>query len=113
MKEFVKILPKIELHAHISGCMRKSTFIDFFKSQYPLNTNFDFLSKNNLDDCFTTFSKIHQLKLTSNNLRQVVREILEDFDSDSVQYLEFRTTPKSGLDYNRIDGVGIIINEIK
>mgnify|MGYP003916022315 CR=1 FL=1 len=32
MKEFIKILPKIELHAHISGCMRKSTFIDFFKS---------------------------------------------------------------------------------
>ena len=44
--------------------------------------------------CFRTFAKIHDVITTPEILQWVTTQVIEDFSSDNVVYLELRTTPK-------------------
>ena len=41
---FIKKLPKIELHAHLSGCIRRETFIKLLKQKEGHDVDLSFLN---------------------------------------------------------------------
>lgn len=93
-QEFIKKLPKIELHAHLNGCIRFQTLKDLCL-QKGLAFPFEEHSKRDLPACFAIFGMIHEVMVNLDSIRRVTREMLEDFCLQNVIYLEIRTTPKS------------------
>lgn len=118
--ENLKSLPKIELHAHLSGSVRYSTIIrllnqelqsensktfdEKLKSEIQLLEELKNKSSSNrtnhrsLTECFQVFTILHRLLNDLNILKQVTNEILHDFQSDNCVYLELRTTPRNIYD---------------
>ena len=95
--DFYLNLPKIELHAHITGCVRKSTLLDL-ASKYNVQNDFSCLSDgSNIDTCFKIFDLINQSLQSLEDLQRVTKEVIQDFQNDNVKYLELRTTPKQNL----------------
>ena len=47
-----------------------------------------------LSEVFLLFGVIHQVTTDHAILTRITQEVIEDFASDNVQYLELRTTPK-------------------
>ena len=63
----MNIQHKVELHAHLSGCLRRSTLLEF------LNEKDDsFLNDSSLEGCFRIFAKINSINLTSDILKRIV-----------------------------------------
>ena len=102
-------LPKIELHAHLNGCVRESTLLELAKErnvelsqQHFCHNIHDSASskKNNnnnnrsLSDCFVVFDEIRKCVNDLPSLRRLTREALEDFAQHRVAYVELRSTPK-------------------
>lgn len=93
-QELIKKLPKIELHAHLNGCIRFQTLKDLCL-QKGLAFPFEEHAKRDLPACFAIFAMIHQVMTNLESIQRVTREMLEDFCLQNVIYLEIRTTPKS------------------
>lgn len=93
-------LPKIELHAHLSGSIRKPflrrqlhKLVDAetrLRAEKALHFNSDLT----LRPCFELFTVIHDLIPDTETLRAAVLSVLRDFADDNVVYLELRTTPR-------------------
>ncbi|RNA41130.1 adenosine deaminase [Brachionus plicatilis] len=115
-------LPKIELHAHLSGSVRYHTIIDLLNEELnaldsaepqKIKSEIDLLNclKNkpsisctnsrSLSECFQVFTILHRLLNNLNILEKVTHDILQDFESDNCVYLELRTTPRNIYDQNR------------
>lgn len=119
--KFTKLLPKLELHAHLNGCIRESTLLELLEQEkVPLtpdlidllhihgstdsNDSNGTLQKNehfhynhrqrSLSQCFQIFPLIHQSVCTVLSLERITREALEDFANENVSYLELRSTPR-------------------
>ena len=88
-------MPKIELHAHLHGSIRRSTLESLAREK---NISLDCDYRLDLDQCFGLFKVVHQVISSQEILRRVVSEILEDFMADNVIYLELRSTPRSLAD---------------
>ncbi|KAG0648875.1 Adenosine deaminase A [Hyphodiscus hymeniophilus] len=99
-----KALPKIELHAHLSGSIRRETLHEVWVRkkesgetsledpliEMPVG-KFDY----NLETFFPLFSKyIYALCNDISALTYTTNAVLADFQSDGVVYLELRTTPR-------------------
>ena len=111
--DFCKRLPKIELHAHLSGSIRGRTLIELadernvklpedfllaYKSEQEEEVFFVSSSmKRSLSDCFRLFAFIPQCVNDLEALRRITVEVLEDAASDHVSYIELRTGPKALL----------------
>ncbi|OMJ85567.1 hypothetical protein SteCoe_13113 [Stentor coeruleus] len=87
-----KNLPKIELHAHINGCLRRSTLHEFLQED---NKEYQIPAVIGIKEAFEIFSWVHSVMTTKARLQRVVEEILEDFENQNCLYIELRTTPKS------------------
>ena len=110
--EGVKKMPKIELHAHLSGSVRYSTLIELVKQGSDESEKESDLSVLNslqshiedlkepreLSECFKVFGILHRLIKNGEILKNVTRHVLDDFRSDNCAYLELRTTPRCILD---------------
>ncbi|CZT41053.1 probable adenosine deaminase [Rhynchosporium secalis] len=98
-------LPKIELHAHLSGsisreCLheiwlqkkaRGETMLDDPLVEMPVG-KFDY----DLETFFPLFSRyIYELCNDQDSLIQTTNSVLSSFSSDGVVYLELRTTPRA------------------
>ena len=91
--EFCKTLPKIELHAHLNGCIRLQTLkeLSFQKTlPFPFEEHIDL----NITTGFKIFAQIHQVITDIASVRRITKEMLEDFEQQNCLYLEIRTTPK-------------------
>ncbi|KAJ5744774.1 hypothetical protein N7533_009644 [Penicillium manginii] len=123
--EFTKALPKVELHAHLSGsisrqCLheiwqRKKTEDPTFAVEDPLVLmppgKVDFT----LQTFFSVFSKlIYQLCNDLESLKYATNSVLEDFLDDGVRYLELRTIPRPSPEANisREDYLNTILDTI-
>ncbi|EAS05987.1 adenosine/AMP deaminase (macronuclear) [Tetrahymena thermophila SB210] len=91
--DFIKKAPKIELHAHLNGCVRKETLEQFAKEK-NLQLDFSCFDRKDNDGQFHVFGIISQTIKTLPDFRRVTKEMLEDFKLQNVIYLEIRTTPK-------------------
>lgn len=104
LEVWCRLLPKLELHAHLNGSIRISTILEFL-SKYRENQNDEsdefskFLSEEanerSLEACFNIFDLIHEQFSTRESICRITREVIEDFDSENVLYLELRTTPRN------------------
>ncbi len=114
---FFHQLPKIELHAHLNGCIRESTLLELARernvtlspllhdlqigssSTVPASTENVPTTKINtkqrsLPECFEIFAEIAKCVTDLVALRRITKEALEDFAVHNVKYLELRSTPK-------------------
>lgn len=89
-------LPKAELHAHLHGCARLATIAELAPAGVDTShCTVESGDDRSLDACFAIFGAIHKTVTNLANVRRVAREVLEDFASDNVKYLELRTTPRA------------------
>lgn len=125
LKEYLHQLPKIELHAHLNGCIRESTLLQLASQRdVTLSSLLHDLQKEthcseeekhdeshedkinkkrrSLTECFEIFAEIGKCVTDLGALRRIAQEALEDFANEGVVYLELRSTPKILLD--GIDG---------
>ncbi|KAL0239165.1 hypothetical protein PCE1_004856 [Barthelona sp. PCE] len=82
---------KIEVHAHLNGCVRMETLKELYAKHYP-DEDIDLSLPDNLDECFHLFDAIHKVTLFKENVRRIAFEVVSDFAKDRVIYLELRTT---------------------
>jgi adenosine deaminase len=71
-------LPKIELHAHIYGCVRPTTFMELALNKGADLDKVDFYNVN-IATAFEFFKIVNSLITDLQTLKRVVCEIIEDF----------------------------------
>ncbi|WIA12967.1 hypothetical protein OEZ85_006581 [Tetradesmus obliquus] len=97
---FCQLLPKVELHAHLNGCVRASTVRELVHSQQLSSLSEADIERitstghRSLADCFVLFDAVHQLTTKHDTITRITREVIEDFAAEQTTYLELRTTPK-------------------
>ena len=84
-------LPKIELHAHLNGCVRLSHLSDLVDPA----TLPDPSKMQDLTTGFAFMASVSALTRDPAILRVVVERVLEDFEKDGVVYIELKSGPKS------------------
>ncbi|CAI8611454.1 unnamed protein product [Vicia faba] len=99
--EWCMSMPKVELHAHLNGSIRDSTLlelakglgdkglIDFSQVEHVILKN-----DRSLSEVFKLFDVIHILTTDHATVTRITKEVVEDFASENVVYVELRTTPK-------------------
>lgn len=102
---FTKDLPKIELHAHLTGSITPQCLHEIWiqrrteDPQMYLQDPLEAMSKDKAWDIMTffpLFSKyIYELCSTPASITYSTNAVLHDFKDDGVIYLELRTTPRS------------------
>ena len=86
-------LPKIELHAHIGGCLRAETFMELAMQKGVDIDHIDFYNVD-IKGAFDIFKTVSQVLTDLPTLARVVREIVADYAKQNCIYLELRSTPK-------------------
>jgi adenosine deaminase len=111
LHQFCKLLPKIELHAHLNGSIRESTLVELARERSvslpvkllkheaehhdPDKEALFFNTKpRSLEECFEIFGYIPSCVNDVAALKRITQEVLLDFAHDNVVYLELRTGPK-------------------
>ncbi|EED88522.1 adenosine deaminase [Thalassiosira pseudonana CCMP1335] len=111
LHHYCKLLPKVELHAHLNGSIRESTIIDLAKERNvslpskllqheaehhdPNKEALFFNTKpRSLEECFEIFTHIPKCVNDIVALKRITEEVLRDFAEDNVAYVELRTGPK-------------------
>jgi adenosine deaminase len=87
MIEYLKRLPKVELHAHLNGSLSLDTLRDL-----GLDLQVELLD---LKDFFKLFPQIYSLTDTKDKIKEICNKTIQEFKKDSVIYLELRSTPRS------------------
>ncbi|KAK7060656.1 hypothetical protein SK128_014179 [Halocaridina rubra] len=103
LKTFCRSLPKIELHAHLTGSLSDATVLRLLHAKrqegvVDLPDSAEVVLKRGhnrtLKECFEVFRILHCLTDNLVALRTITRDVIREFVEDNVQYLELRTTPK-------------------
>lgn len=94
VKPFFKNMPKIDVHNHINGCIRRQTLKELVE-QKGCSVDMEEFAQIDMKQAFKLFSLIHQVVTNIQDIKRVTREVLEDFKSQNALYLEIRSTPKS------------------
>jgi len=104
-------LPKIELHAHLNGSIRKKTLIELLsKNDIEEFSNIGIPSS--YDDAFKMFKISSKILKDLNVIRRITREMIEDWKNQNCIYLEIRTTPKEIGNTTKADYINAVLDEI-
>ncbi|SPQ99199.1 unnamed protein product (mitochondrion) [Plasmodiophora brassicae] len=98
---FCQALPKVELHAHLHGCVRRETLAEWAGRSVS--------DVQGLDGAFAVFPLIHATVSDLARLRRVVIEAIEDFHADNVVYLELRSTPRALGTHSKADYIQCVV----
>ncbi|KAG7167534.1 adenosine deaminase-like protein [Homarus americanus] len=100
---YCKSLPKIELHAHLTGSLSDETVLRLLEAKrkegavnLPESAELTIQRGHNrtLEECFKLFGILHCLTDNLEAVKKITRDVIREFVSDNVRYLELRTTPK-------------------
>ncbi|KAJ6116858.1 hypothetical protein N7512_006583 [Penicillium capsulatum] len=102
---FTRGLPKVELHAHLSGSISRQCLHEIWALKrardptFPIEDPLVLMPPGKVDytlqTFFQVFSKlIYQLCSDLESVKYATNSLLEDFRNDGVQYLELRTIPR-------------------
>mmetsp|Transcript_20890 Transcript_20890/g.40961 ORF Transcript_20890/g.40961 Transcript_20890/m.40961 type:complete len:342 (+) Transcript_20890:438-1463(+) len=94
--QFIRNLPKAELHAHLHGSVREETLRELGCE--------GFVAKGRtLQECFDLFGTIHNAVQNTRAVQIIARGVVADFAQDNVRYLELRSTPRSTPEMSKED----------
>ncbi|CAG9314532.1 unnamed protein product [Blepharisma stoltei] len=110
MLQEIQALPKVELHAHLNGSLRKETLIEFL-AEDGKNEGFD--KDLTMDEAFRLFSVVHSVVTRPDRVERITREMLEDFEKENTVYLEIRTSPKATQFMTKLEYLNSIIKAIR
>ena len=132
LQQFVSSMPKIELHAHLNGCIREATLFELAKERgAELSTHhfgppptangasvysYSFMyniQPRSLEDCFEMFAEIPKCVDDKPSLERITREALDDFAQHHVVYLELRSTPKILKGMSKKDYIETVLAVLK
>lgn len=105
-------IPKIELHAHIGGCIRPSTFMELVLEKGVDLDKIDFYNVD-INTAFEFFKIVSLLVTDLATLQRIVYEIIEDFHKQNTKYLELRSTPKPFKNSTASQYIDAILEVIK
>ena len=98
---FIRAMPKVELHAHLSGSLSPetiATLVDHHKVKYPDEKLPEELFSGDVksfDYFFATFKAAQVLVDHPEAVEIAVKNTISEFAADNVKYLELRTTPRA------------------
>ena len=111
--KIVHNIPKIELHAHIGGCIRPQTFLELAEAKGIDIEHIDFYHVD-IKMAFEIFKVGSKLITDIKTLKKITAEIIEDYSKQNTRYLELRSGPKViGEIKSKEDYVKTIIDTIK
>lgn len=119
--EFLRALPKIELHAHLNGSVRDATLrallaergvADVDDARRAMMLESINAPSRTLSDCFVIFDAIHRVTTTAAATERIASEAVQDFAAQQCVYLELRTTPKCTADLSKRDYVRAVLRGI-
>lgn len=92
----IEKLPKIELHLHLDGSVRTTTVAEI------LHEDISIVKKNmmcdskiqSLTDYLTKFELPLQVMQTEENIKRIIKEVLQDLKKEHVIYVEIRFAPQ-------------------
>ncbi|XP_017856004.1 PREDICTED: adenosine deaminase-like protein [Drosophila arizonae] len=122
MLQFLRNLPKIELHAHLNGSLNIDSIRELAAKVYGVQTKefstlcerfIKFEKGAKLDDCFEKFGFVHELTSTKEGLEYATELVIRDFAKDNVIYVELRTTPKANGNMSRRSYLDTVLGVIK
>ena len=113
MRAFCRRIAKVELHAHLHGCVRDETLRELARGLEQKDQEWPEPGRRTLEDCFHLFGLIHRTITTRERVQRVIREAVEDFVADNVVYVELRTTPRSLEDGTESDYVDLLVDEVR
>ena len=121
--DFTKKLPKIELHAHLTGSITPKCLHEIWTQRklsepdLALEDPLKVLSRDqkwNIVTFFPIFSQyIYELCSTPASILYSTNAVLQDFKDDGVVYLELRTTPRSSANISKDNYVASILDCIR
>ncbi|SJX60637.1 related to adenosine deaminase [Sporisorium reilianum f. sp. reilianum] len=97
MTSFTRRLPKLELHAHLNGSIRRRTLTTLAATHALDPTTALILTRwpRTLSEAFSVFDVIHSCVTTLRDMERLAYEVAQDLDEDGIVYAEIRTTPRS------------------
>ncbi|KAL4934121.1 putative adenosine deaminase [Aspergillus undulatus] len=123
--QFTRSLPKIELHAHLSGSISRQCLHEIWFQKKARDPAFDVEDPwvvmppgkvdFSLNTFFNTFNQsIYHLVRDLDTIAFATNSVLEDFLSDGVRYLELRTIPRAapGSSFTRDQYLSTVLDTI-
>lgn len=98
VEEAMLRLPKLELHAHLHGSVRRSTLLELAaldNATAPLKLSLDKYDHGLPDKPFELFPLVHGIVKSKEIVKRIVQEMIADYQQQNCIYLEIRTTPRS------------------
>jgi len=102
---FCKLIPKVELHAHINGSLSKATMRRLIQMKAKNGKMKEEITEQmisivdgtqkTLKECFDMFKVVHQIVDSAEAIYLATKDVIKEFAYDGVKYLELRSTPKS------------------
>ncbi|KAF2205706.1 Metallo-dependent hydrolase [Delitschia confertaspora ATCC 74209] len=122
-RSFTRSLPKIELHAHLTGSISRECLHDIWKQKKAQKPDLDVedplmaIPPGKVDYDIKTFfplfsSYIYRLCNDASSIEHSTQAVLNDFEADGVVYLELRTTPRATHDLSKENYVKTILTII-
>lgn len=96
--EEIRALPKVELHAHLSGSITQDKLVQLLDKRggeftfTPFDCRVDV--SNALKKCFDYFDKVAKVVTDLDTLKESTLHVLDTFAAENCVYLELRTSPK-------------------
>lgn len=107
-------MPKVELHAHLTGSIRIKTIFELLDNEEDKeNLSKFYNSKIDLTACFNVFDYIYKILKSIDVIKRITREMMEDWSKANCVYLEIRTNIKAIGDKTKYDYAITVLKEIK
>ena len=94
----VKALPKVELHAHLSGSITQKKLNEMLEvrgeKKFELFDVVEASKSDTNEKAFDYFINVYRVLKDLDSLQECTKHILEEFHKNNCIYLEIRTEPK-------------------
>lgn len=97
LERVVRLLPKLELHAHLHGSIRLSTLqeLSIAAGNGPIEVTVSNEHSGQVEKPFELFPIIHRTVTSKEVVLRILQEMIEDYQNENTIYMEIRSTPRS------------------
>jgi len=106
-------IPKIDLHAHLNGSIRKTTLFELSTPEDQEKLSLLYSKPITLNSAFEIFKISSKILTSLEVVSRITREMIEDWNKQNTMYLEIRTTLKSIAGKKKEDYLEAVLSEIE